>query len=525
MPKEYTVRNVGRAGAVWDQDPISLPPEAWSDVRDVKFRRGKAYSQPGRLAISPPFTKNVLYFMGVQGPTDYYWHFATEDEIHEWDGGVGSSDERTRATGDYTGDHTNRWNGSILHGIPILNNGKDSPQFQATPGSTAYADLTWDSGGTWTAEGVTAKVVRAWRNVLVALNTTESGTTNPYVLRVSTPADPGAVPSTWDETDATALAVKTTLSDTGGHLVDCLPLGDDLIVYTEDSFYRVSYVGAPNVLRISTPVRGYGLLAQDCVVDIGGRHVVMGKTGLYIHSGTATSVVPLGQDTVQNAIYDELDEANFIYSFLAHNILEKEVWICTPDRDSGVFPNVCHIWSYGERGAPWTRITIPAETRWITVGNDVDATVSAESTTGEYTSRLYNPTIERMHGMSGLLAAASTEFSKYDTALIYGAAHPDRYVERQDIVLGSTRTLQTITGVYPELQADSGSVDIKIGHKMKMSDSYTWTSAMTFTPSTDIKVDCLVTGALFAIKFEIDDGTSWTLTGYTLEYEEAGLRS
>ena len=59
-------------------------------------------------------------------------------------------------------------------------------------------------------------------------------TTYPSRVFWSQPAEPDALPSTFDATDDTADAGWVDLADTAGDVVDCLPLGDVNIIYKED---------------------------------------------------------------------------------------------------------------------------------------------------------------------------------------------------------------------------------------------------------------------------------------------------
>ncbi len=209
---------------------------------------------------------------------------------------------------------------------------------------------------------------------------------------------------------------------------------------------------------------------------------------------------------------NDLDVDNYEMSYLAHSPYNHEVFICTPDSDSTTFPNKCLVYNYADNA--FYRRDIRSETGYMAYGKDIEQLLSP---TGDGVTREVNPIIMRLH------ALADDVIYKLDVGTQMNGANPTCRAERTDIPLGGINTLQTITAVYPEISG-SAAINIYVGYQFHPGDTVTWSSAMSFDPSSDVKVDCLVTGALFAIAFESTDGTFWTLTGYTIEYEEAGLR-
>ena len=519
--KQLRVQNLGGLGVNEDLNPISLPPEQWTVMSNVRSDRGRVRNFAGHKTVTA-CAGTFYYLLPVQGTTAYYWYFCSGTAISEWDGSTCTDVTRAAGATPYTATATDRWNGGVLHGIPVLNNGKDSPQFIQTPGTGDFTDMIWTGSTTWTTQGVTAKVIRPYRNFLIALDTTESGSRDPHVFRWSDAADPGSMPASWDETDATNLSGKTTLSDTNGFLVDCLPLGQDLIVYKEDAIYRVSYVGPPNVFRFDLVSNTYGMRAQGCAVDIGGAHVVLSHNGVYIHNGS--SITPLAYGKVSESLFGDLSATNYERAFLVSNPLQYEVWIVYPDESSTTFANKAVV--HNHKDDTWTRRSIPSETANISLGVDIETAANATwggiggtwgSQTGVWGQRTYNPTILTLHGV------AEASFYKFDVDQDFAGVSPTCRAERTSMPLGGTNTVQTITAVYPEMRS-TGTIDIYVGSQFYPRESVTWSGPFTFDPNSDVKVDCLVTGALFGVRFQTVNSTEWQLTGYTLEYEEAGLR-
>lgn len=519
MKKQARIDNLGGLGVNKDLPPFALPPNVWSDGKNVRCDRGRARNFAGHTEVSA-CTGTFYYLLPAQSTTSYYYYFCSGTAIKEWNGA--SCTDRTRSSGAYTSSATDRWNGGVLHGIPVLNNGVDAPQYLAAPGAGNFTDMIWSGATTWTTQNVTAKVVRPWRNFLVALDTTESGSRDPHLFRMSDAADPGQMPSTWDETDVTALTYKTTMSETAGRLIDAVPLGQDLIVYKEDAIYRVTFVGSPDILQIDIITDKYGMRAQGCAVDIGGAHVVLGVNGVYVHNGS--TITPLAYGRISETLFGDINGSLYERAFLAANPLQNEVWVCYPDTLATTFPN--KSWVINHKDDTWYPRDLPDETAYIAIGVDVESaaddtyaatTLTYDTATRTYGDRGYNPTIQTLHGLAG------SKLYKFDQAQQFAGVDPDCYVQRQGLSIGGSNTVQMVTAVYPEITA-TDTVTVTVGAQKHPTDAINWDSPQTFDPSSDIKVDCRATGALFAVKFGSSNGAKWELTGYTLEYSEAGKR-
>src|SRR5258706_476813 len=81
-----------------------------------------------------------------------------------------------------------------------------------------------------------AKIIRSFGPYLLALNVTKGANIYPHMVKWGHPADPGSVPSSWDETDETKDTGEKDLPDvTAGVIQDGLPLQGNFYVYKEGS--------------------------------------------------------------------------------------------------------------------------------------------------------------------------------------------------------------------------------------------------------------------------------------------------
>ena len=137
----------GTAGIVKDVNPSELPPQAWSDGRNIRFADGAVHScldtsimfsglaEQFTYALPGPVTSVGLASWILAAPTKVFC--LIQDTLTDI----------TRAAGIYNGTSTTRWSGTTLGGVSILNNQNDLPQVWGTPAAaTKLIDLpNWPS--------------------------------------------------------------------------------------------------------------------------------------------------------------------------------------------------------------------------------------------------------------------------------------------------------------------------------------------------------------------------------------------
>jgi len=228
MPAQITVLNP--TGINRDIDSYELPETQWSDGNNIQFDNDKTAKVLGQQQVFGTPTVAPYWLLPFNTTTTDYWLYPSLTKIYRvsTSGITTTHSDITRTSGgDYSATAAKGWNGGVLGGVAILNNGVDDPQMLGSA-SSACADLT-----NWPAS-TSCQVIRPFKRFLVALDTTESGTRYPFRVKWSHPAEGGTVPTTWDPADATKDAGYVDLSQSNGYVIDCLPLGDVNIIYKED---------------------------------------------------------------------------------------------------------------------------------------------------------------------------------------------------------------------------------------------------------------------------------------------------
>lgn len=140
-------------GVMLDASSSSLPPNAFSDVSNVRFNAGAVRKMEGELAISLTScpTSGIEYVAYWQGPTNNYYivvhrHSSTVAKIYAWNtSALGTMIE----TGEITTSDAAKWSHTTFNGgfHFILNNSIDKPKYLADPVSTntLFELPNWDS--------------------------------------------------------------------------------------------------------------------------------------------------------------------------------------------------------------------------------------------------------------------------------------------------------------------------------------------------------------------------------------------
>lgn len=384
------IDNVGQAGVIAepDLDPMKLPDGAWSDCENVRFDGYVAKKVAGSRAIfgslsiapytlTPHTTFDGEPFFCYAGLTQVYTvsnnqHFDLTRQSATLSG--------TATNRAYSTDATELWTGGVFGGLLFLNNGIDTPQIQLTPtASCRLSDLAnWPSTVTTRCASL-----RAFKNYLIALDVTKGAVRYRQTVKWSASADPLTVPSTWDEADTTNDAGETSLADTNGTVVDCLPLRDVNIIYKDDSVYGMQFIGGAFIFRFYNIFNNVGILAKRCVAAFEQYHCFIGNDlDVYVHDGS--TIRSIAQDRWRSWLRQNIDGSNFKRTFMATNHVTSEIWIFVPtgedDYTSKVLmwnwrkdtwgvrtvENISHAASGGVRSSDYVLLWSTVATTWST---------------------------------------------------------------------------------------------------------------------------------------------------------------
>jgi hypothetical protein len=515
-------------GVVKDIPPHLLPPEAWTDARNIRFQDNKALKFDGHRAVFDPPGVAPYWALGVPTAASYFILYAGLAKVRTIEGVTHS--DITRASGDYTGAATDKWNGGVLAGIPVFTNGVDDPQsWSPVAAATALVDLP-----NWPADHQ-CKVIVPFKNFLVALHITKSSTVSPHMVRTSHPADPGSVPVSWDETDATKDVTEFELTDSqAGVIQDALVLGDILIIYKDNSTWGLQHTGGFGIFRSFKIFDETGILTQRCVAltPKGDRHFVMTGDDIIIHSGNRASIQSVIDSRWKKFINATLDTDNFGRSFVARNRRLSEMWFCYPETGS-TLPTLAIVWN-SVTGAIGVRELSDLNFIANTVIKDTgiaDPTWDADSESWDSDATKWGQREFFPQGIDMLgVDATNTKLFQIDNTNQFNSVNMTVLLEREGIALigqdrqGNPKADPTVRKLFKRIwiKAEGSPFNVSLGKQEEIDGAIEYAPSQVFTPGVDKYLDFTVNGPLGAVKFESSADVAWQLHGYELDIEALG---
>ena len=218
----------------------------------------------------------------------------------------------------------NAWTGCVFGGIPILNTGDATfkPIYWNQDLAAKFVDLPGWPATTY------CKSLRSFKQFLIALGITRGGVSLPFMVKWSSPAVPGALPSTWNEADATNDAGETDLAEGQDEIIDGLVLRDSFMIYKEASIWRMDYTGGPYVFRFSKVLGTSGAMNSNCIAELDGFHLVLTGSDVIYHDGqNAVSVL---DKQSRRDLFQSIDVDGARLCFVFKNPFFNEIFVCYP---------------------------------------------------------------------------------------------------------------------------------------------------------------------------------------------------
>lgn len=499
-------------GMNYDLAPADLPPNVWSSVRNVSFVNGKSSKCQGYSSVFGTTPANVSYLLQSIQAGNVYWYEATPTKIFRTTGTVHT--DLTKASGDYT---SGRWNGTVLNDVIILNNSINNPQCLRVS-DAKFLDLP-----NWPATAK-ASVVRSYKNYLIALDVTKSGTKYDTMVKWSAPADPGQVPSTWDETDPTNDAGEYSIAGIGGAIVDGSALRNSFIIYKEGSVHSMTYVGGVFVFSFRSLFEDVGILSQNCVAEFDGNHFVVGQGDVYVHNGVQKKSVI--HDKMRNYLFSQIRSDAVASTFVVPDYQNNEMWVCFCSSDqNNMSITECDralVWNWRED--TWTIRDVPLLSYAAYGVVDPQVSDSWNSAVGSWDTDA-SPWGEKNYNPAKLkiLMTSQTNDKIYSvgaSSVADGAAFTS-FLEKADISFGDDRTIKSVISVTPQVEG-SGTMQFYIGTSPLQHGGYVTQGPYNFTIGQDYKIDFRAVGRYFKIRFSASSDASWKMNGYTFEVADTG---
>lgn len=568
MTERLSISNIGTKGLNTDISPWDLPAEFLTYAFNFKVSTNSVSSTGGYADWAAPTSDfNAGFLLSTGSNSLNYWIVAGRTEVNSFDGFTFTD---ISSVAGYAGLGTNDellWTGCVLGGIPIINNPQAVPEYWS-PADPAQVlqPLMWDAIDTWAVRGISARVIRAHKNFLFALNISDV-TEQPDTYRWSTAADINGLPYTWDEADTAGLAGVASLGGDGGDIVDGLTLRDSFVIYSRNAIDILDYTGGEFIWRRRELSNTIGLLNTNCVVEANGFHYFISASDILRTDGTTITSIVHG--SVKEAFLNALDRTRFRHCFVIHNVNKTEVWFCIPSGGTD-YASLAYVFNYEETswairdlpncsfaafgilysgpngpaglggdgygtssGGPvgssptwenWAGTWLLQEGTWNSGSYGQGTTTTLPDGTPDPGGTPYTYNLQTEFADSPICVLPSDSSLKIlePTSGITSGSR-QTVLERTDFPLDGLQQVTTITEVYPRIRGTS-PVEIQFGSQKYAGGPVNWKSSTTFTPGTDRKLNIRSTGALHAWKVSSEGITNWELSGMDLVYERAGGR-
>ena len=516
-----TLKLAGNDGVNFDLEPCDLDPNFFTNGNDFRLKNGKiqSFNTGAPLSVCPtPFNGAKILF--VNAAPYYFYLIAGLTAVYCFDGTIWTDISSAAGYAEMSSSDQFKWTTCMLGSIPVINNGKAHPEYWSPVASSQVLQpLNFDATKTWKEEGWQCKVMRAHKNFLFAINMVESGVSLPHNYRWSHPADNNGLPYTWDPLDLASIAGQASVLGNSGELVDGLSMRDSFCLYSTDGITILDYVGGSYIWQARALASNQGLLTQNCVVDVYGKHYFLSRDDILVNDGN--SITSIAHRVFRTKLAGTIDPTYYYKSYAVVDHSNKEIWFCIPQVGYN-YPNIAFVYNYLDEKISIR--DIDPKIASLTYGLVQFYTSSWSTLTNTWLEALnpwnYDPSSPFSQGLIGIEEPTTTVYNMSTTEI---DNETDTFIERVSAGLTDQREVTTISRVFPHIQS-TGSVLITFGSQEFLGASIIWDNAQLFTPSTDRKIEPRTTGMLHSWKIETYQGSQFSYSGMDIEFTINGQR-
>jgi len=536
-PTTLPIRGLGSLGVITDADPYNLPINAFTRGKNIRFSKGDISRSPAFRTVTSDQSFVPVHVAGLQASSGYDTVVIVTDtfDVHEYASNGGSMNQRH--TGGLSSS-TEPFTSTALADVQYINRSDHVPIHRG-PSATNFTDLTnWPSSYRATA-------LRSYGDFLLALNTTESSTSYPNRVRWSNIALANSVPDSWDATDTTKSAGFNDLVQMATPIVDGATLGSNFMIYSRDQVWLMEFVGGAFIFNFRKIFDDCGVISQNCVQEVEGRHYVFDHDDIYINDGVSRQSICDGR--VRDYIFSGLDASKSNRCFVHHNEDTEEVYFCYHSGDDlalhadGDACNRAAVYNYKEDN--WSFLDLPnvvggTHSNIDTVDTYATATTTYANTGGSYHDQesLYKRHNIFMTKTGGgvtedkIVALDAVDEGSINLPIDAAITGPV-FLERKGIDLDGELGLpltgyKVINRIVPQISTVSTDKNFQFtfGAANLVSDVPTYASAQTLDISADYKVDSRVSGRYLSYKMQVPVNKDFTFGGMDFDVVATGRR-
>lgn len=529
---DIVLENLGTVGIIKDIPDYDLPPEAFSDGKNVSFRNKRATYAFGQEVYVDTIGVPTLLQQTFTG-TDSYWIWNEGAGFKATDG---TTTKTLPVTPAWSFDYDRPCTGGVYHGFPLFSNGMNDPVYWGKDFSTPSAMLplpNWPSG--WLA-----RIVRPWGNFILLADMVEGGNRIQDKFRWSASASPGAFPSVY-QAAAGNDAGEAQCSETDGPITAMDGLGNFVLIYKSRGVYRAEYVGGNTVFAVRKHFDDLSCLTAGALTRIskaknGVPHHFVMTTDFDLVMTDGYSRVSVATDSWKQWIQRNISEDLWSRTFCVYNPRRREVWTCIPLQGATAWPNMALIWNVDDGQFTTRDLPEASAAAWGIVSAVGQPKIWDNQTTrwddfiGYWDERNFNATDTHL-----LFAGGSSKIYQENSSPAWADAPGSvvtRYLERTGLgITGRDRQgnwtvdqlrRKLLKRIWPRVKIQGiGQLQL-YGLAQDKPDGPVRISGPHVLRDGEQFVDPLISGIYLGWKIESTTDVRWELEGITVEIEMLG---
>lgn len=532
------IRGLGATGIITDSNAYNLPVTGFTSGNNVRFDENKIKRAPIFRSVKDNLGFDPRAALGVVPSTGFDTVLMVTDDYDIKEYANGTVSDRT---GSITGSTDPRpFTMSTLADVTYINRPDRVPVYRL-PSQTNFQDLgNWDSG--WRANSL-----RPFGDFMLALAMTESNTSYPNRVRFSNIVTANAIPDSWSETDTTKSAGFIDLVALKTDIKDGLELGQNFVIYSSTEAVMLEFVGGTFIFNNRRLFADEGVISQNCVVEVQGKHFVFGTHTIYMHDGTTK--VDIADEKVRRFIYGGLNQKNADRCFVMHNKDLDEVYFCYQSGDALAnfrdTPRCNRAAVYNVSNGTWSFMDLPNVSAGATANVNTVSTYGASTQTYDNIGGSYYQQ-EDSYNRHTLMVGAADSSNSLSSSKLYGLDLADNgsmafnvdteatkppFVERTGIDLDEVREpidgYKVVTRMLPQIateNVDNTNITIEFGASDIPNNTPTYTTTATFDIANDYKVDSRASGRYLSYKFSLgaSNYADFSISGFDLDVVTTG---
>jgi hypothetical protein len=244
------------------------------------------------------------------------------------------------AVQNFTGGIDDKLTGGNINGVLVFNSPVDGLYYWDQVNSAILQQMNGFAGNK-------ADAARSYKNYIVLIAPTVSGTKYRHAILWSASADPGTVPLYFTASNTNDAGQQDCVSER--EAIDGMEWGNTFQLYKGDCRFSVSYIGGNAVFdfeHASVYSKDDGLLAANCIANTPkGQVFVSSSLDIRIHSGAESQSLVEGR--MLKSFRSRVDATNRKRTFVEINPYTNEVWVCFPESGQAACTKAL-VWNWND---------------------------------------------------------------------------------------------------------------------------------------------------------------------------------